>query len=211
MKEYHVGDMVWVARPTPFFGVSRLRVDKVRITETSSERTVEYETNAYPSGCGNEFIPLDNDRIFDTKEEVFAKAETCGGGGVREIKFRGKSEETGAWVYGSLVGGHQPYILGEIIEADPEYIIPEFWEPVDPETIGQYTGFHDKNDVEIYEDDVAEDNEGQGKITWVQEHCAFLVATAGGFFTLENGDADYKLKETRVIGNVHDNPEMEVS
>src|SRR5690625_942716 len=83
---------------------------------------------------------------------------------MREIKFRGKATMTieelncigihheNGWIIGNLVvNGNQPFIVGDLIEIDEEYIIHEFWASVDAESVGQYTGVEDKDGVGIYE------------------------------------------------------------
>ena len=55
----------------------------------------------------------------------------------REILFRGKSIETGEWIYGSLIGND--VIVGKIVEFEEDYFCTEFWNKVDPETVGQFS------------------------------------------------------------------------
>jgi uncharacterized phage protein (TIGR01671 family) len=135
---------------------------------------------------------------------------------MRTIKFRGRS--CGEWYYGNLhIRKHEKF-------GDSAYIIGYTETPsttiVDINTIGQFTGLHDKNGKEIYGGDIVKhtlfdfyDNEEQHKS--VVEYCdgmaAFFVklsedSDCGNY--LELGWVYQEDNEIEVIGNIHDNPEL---
>ena len=68
-----------------------------------------------------------------------------------KTKFRGFSERLNKWVYGYLV--EDCMIVNGIVEANDQYISIESWEPVVPESVGQYTGEKDAEGTEIYKGD----------------------------------------------------------
>lgn len=118
----------------------------------------------------------------------------------REHIFRGKSLDNGEWVIGDLV-----HVKGGAL------ILPigKGWDQhrVDPETVGQFTGIKDKNGQEIYEGDILSD----GRLFHIKWD------SRGASWTGEmNNDPEQQLdlcflitrKQTRVIGNIHDNPEL---
>ncbi len=125
---------------------------------------------------------------------------------MREIKFRGKRIDNGNWIYGSL-----------IIEEDPiadtfKYFIKPFnfltGKLVAPETVGQYTGFKDKNRKEIYEDDIVRCNDCS---------CAVVIWERDGFVLdfFDDMKNIYSLwynaensEKIEVIGNIYENPEL---
>lgn len=144
---------------------------------------------------------------------------------MREYKFRGKSVETGEWVFGSLIKmnnrckyGNNPMFsnfwimeitdgldidcfIGKGVKASNVLI------QVDPKTVGQYTGLQDHNDKDIYERDLLQDENGIGEVEWVHEHCAFLVFTRNPS-TYHKLESDGSLNNTEIVGNIDEHPHL---
>ena len=125
----------------------------------------------------------------------------------REILFRGKRADNGEMVYGNLMDSDS--IVGEIVDFDEEYFIPEFWYKVDPETVGQFTGITDKNGTKIFDGDIvryyddSEDELTNGVVVFNADFCSFCVAI--------NGHEDVMLMaqwQYEVIENIYDNKEL---
>lgn len=129
----------------------------------------------------------------------------------RTIKFRAKSKQSRYdWVYGSLLVAYDFYgeLSYQIVADQHIHYRAEY------DTIGQFTGLHDINAKEIYQDDILECSDGvRCVVVWDADNHPY----AAGFITR---DADglvgaYPLnlywvekKSPKVIGNIHDNPEL---
>lgn len=119
---------------------------------------------------------------------------------MREIKFRGR-EESGHWYHGDLFltdDKEYAYIVLRIKGHYPRY-------EVDPATVGQFTGVHDKNGREIYEGDIIENGRGWRHCVKYRDGFAGFVARGGTFPPLMNQGS---MNFYTVIGNIHDNPEL---
>lgn len=118
---------------------------------------------------------------------------------MHEILFRGKSPITQKWVYGDLFQhGEQRFIVADKINTE-----------VLPETVGQYTGVNDIDGVRIFEGDIVKN---------IVTDLICVVARDNyyaGFVINKNKDSKTQFslskasgRAQKVIGNIHDNPEM---
>ena len=136
---------------------------------------------------------------------------------MREILFRAKRLDTGEWVEGFF---SSETFYGYTPNDDRVFIIQKgtgFYCPVDPATVGQFTGLVDKNGRRIFEGDVVRhhnDNpdseiEEKGVVFWDEKYCGWRRTSNGQF---HHGIVDtYRLSPEclyEVIGNIHDNPEL---
>ena len=124
----------------------------------------------------------------------------------REIKFRGQKLINDQWVYGFYAGDHPFLNQSIIISGVTEY-------DVEPKTVGQYTGLKDKNDSEIYEDDIVI-AKGEVNVLYLVKFGQFMYSDAC-FFLEEISDSNPPLRffsrgidQTEIIGNIYENPEL---
>jgi YopX protein len=120
---------------------------------------------------------------------------------MRTIKFRAKYK--GDWVYGSLLNNtiSTDNIRCTIVEADAIYHIN-----VKPETIGQFTCLRDCEGTEIYEGDIVMvENTLACEISWNNSIAAYCLMRNGEMY---HGVFPIYPKLIRLIGNIHDNPEL---
>lgn len=123
---------------------------------------------------------------------------------MRVFKFRGKRISGGQWLYGnSLIQWNSGIAITNNI-AERKLTDKNTIE-VAPNTVGQFTSLYDKNGREIYEGDILDFNGLNIEVRFVR----------GVFALLCNGDLDDELCGdcrtdlfAKVIGNIHDNPEL---
>ena len=148
---------------------------------------------------------------------------------MRQIKFRGRRMDdtihNGRWVYGHYF---TPPLTDENsgLPAESGWFFLSGTErrhcieqdgvvyTVDPDTVGEWTGFTDTEKVDIYEDDivrVADDDDemrdidtGIGQVEWLAIQGLWYISA-----NLDNGLGDLKqFRNITVIGNVHQNAEL---
>lgn len=130
----------------------------------------------------------------------------------REIKFRGKSMIS-RWIYGLLTkkkfrnSGRISYAIAKDDCSLGNTI------PVTEESIGEFTGFKDIDDKEIFEGDIIQNDAHEEEIYKIITTCGCWCGLISG------GDIDdyddtptlgwlLDMAPFKVIGNIHDNPEL---
>ena len=123
---------------------------------------------------------------------------------MREILFRGKDADSGLWCYGDLTFSRdrKPYIR---FWAHNGYLVRE----VMPETVGQFTGFVDKNKKRIFEDDILASTYEEENVV----HELVLWYNNGWHIRWKQAEPDVIWQQdmdrySEVVGNIWDNPEL---
>ncbi len=129
-------------------------------------------------------------------------------------KFRGLSideNSKGEWQYGYLIeDGGRAFIINEVVEANEQYITIGSWCPVNPETVGQFTGLLDKNGKEIFEKDILDYNGRKVIVKWHGSYAGFIYEFVD---ELKNRTAEWQplylsYYKFEIIGNSLENPEL---
>lgn len=137
---------------------------------------------------------------------------------MREILFRGKRVDNGEWVYGHY--GEYTNMRSETISAmsvpNKNSIYGNLCYDVDPSTVGQYTGLTDKNGKKIFEGDIVEypiesgghKGENIHEVVFENRHGTAYFGIKMSNIETWGFDMEVPSKLMKVIGNIHDDPEL---
>lgn len=129
---------------------------------------------------------------------------------MREILFRAKDEASNKWVYGYYV--HLPSAAGcvhimQVPAGNPDESNTVYY--IIPETVGEYTGLVDKNGKKIFEGDIVRYNDTLHKVVFCTINgCAFFGITYPDRGEVWNFDGITCAHKMKILGNIHDNPEL---
>lgn len=142
---------------------------------------------------------------------------------MREHLYKGKLLDGGKWVQGYLYRfwDHAYILWGATCPGRFGADIAPAMKEVDPETVCEYTGETDKNDRQIFEGDIFADHfdtsivgivrYGKYKSVFNDDaftgHIGFYIEWQQKENVLRK-DLGYWAKESAVIGNIFDNPEL---
>lgn len=144
---------------------------------------------------------------------------------MREIKFRAKRVDNGKWVYGGVIvcddyciidQGHEVYVEEECEHDGDTHYFGVAGVMCDENSIGQFTGLHDKNGKEIYEGDILRSLQPNKLMVVVYDEigASFVVAVINKNSARKLGVQFHISKSwlkkypKEVIGNIVDNPEL---
>ena len=139
---------------------------------------------------------------------------------MRDILFRGKRVDNGEWVYSSIIMQDKEH---KLLSTEVELFDGQKWRAVDPETVGEYTGLTDKNGKKIFEGDIVKLTDKSFGYKWKE---VVEFGNPNGNYTwgwqlkpigkAKNVNTDIlcwvEMEEAgafcKIIGNIHDNPEL---
>lgn len=133
---------------------------------------------------------------------------------MREILFRAKNAVTNKWAEGGYchyddIADHGRDDCDYIVEKHDGKSFPFI--KINLETLGQYTGFNDRDDNKIFEGDIIRRWWGRKDF----QNTVYVIRFKNGAFCAEYSDTNYcfpidtMLKnKIEVIGNIYDNPEL---
>lgn len=115
--------------------------------------------------------------------------------------WRGKSVDNGEWVKGFLVRMWGKF---QLQDQENENLVIE----IDPSTLGECTCVCDKNGTPIFEGDIVEYDNRICEIKYIEWLAMFDMNPVGGKRGQEPTLSKVISPDMRVIGNIHDNPEL---
>jgi uncharacterized phage protein (TIGR01671 family) len=147
---------------------------------------------------------------------------------MKRIRFKGKSLDSGKWIYGDLIENQGEYYIyhacTETTLSDEGNTITIVATKVQNETVGQYTGLQDRNGKEIYEGDIVEqivtngyDYGFIGEVSFDNgafgiKHKTYKGCIVSRFVYSSDWNDGHAhgtvLYEYELKGNIYDNPEL---